>query len=122
MSALDGQARINEFVDEQLEVWLKSFDEAILDSSKTYSHRVRCECGRTHDEPVTYPDLSARQKALQFMLERRFGRAGVQVAEQGVGALLGKPVEELSADDRRRVLEAARDAANRRGARQEAAK
>lgn len=104
----DARSEFRKVADEASPAIAAFWVEAVEGASKEYVHEVRCKCGLRHREPFTVPDIVARTKAAEMLLQYGWGRPGTAEPERDLSGSLSRPAEELSAEERRAILAAAR--------------
>lgn len=109
----DVRAALREGADELAEdvkaLWL----EVVRTAEK--SQHVRCgNCGKSM--PVPVPDLVSRAKAAETLVSLGYGKPATQKDQDAhLGEAVGKPTDELTAEERRLILKAASERLNTKG-------
>lgn len=104
----DARSEFRKVADEASPAIAEFWVEAVKGAEKKHVHEIRCKCGLRHREEFSVPDIVARTKAAEMLLQYGWGRPGTAEPERDLSGSLSRPAEELSADERAAILAAAK--------------
>lgn len=104
----DARAEFRRATDEASPALAALWLEVLEGAEKEFVHEIKCRCGIRHRETFTYPDLVARAKAGEMLMNHGWGRPGLVEPERDLGGALLKDAGDLSPQERAAVLAAVR--------------
>lgn len=96
----DARQAFRDVADEASPAIARFWVEAVEGANREFVHELVCKCGFRDRQPFTVPDIVARSKAAEMLLQYGWGRPGTAEPERDMSGLLDRPAEELSGGER----------------------
>ena len=104
----DARAEFRRATDEASPALAALWLEVLTGADKEFNHDVVCKCGLRHRKTFKMPDLVARAKAGEMLMNHGWGRPAQVEPERDLGEAVGKDASDLTADERAAILAAVR--------------